>query len=190
MRGIKARPGGGSSSPAALTVAVLHVRDEKTVSTNGGTFTSGAWQTRTLNTEVTNDIDGASLASNQITLPAGTYEVIASAPGFAVNGHQARLRDVTNSATLLLGTSEHSNAANYAQTRSFIDGEVTLNAETVVELQHYCVSTFSSTGMGVSADIGTEVYAEVFIRKVEEAATIDGGTFADAGDGTVDGGSL
>src|SRR5690242_14620433 len=38
----------------------------------GGTFTSGAWRTRTLNEELRNTL-GASLASNQITLPAGSY---------------------------------------------------------------------------------------------------------------------
>ena len=56
--------------------AFLHVRDEKAANTPGGTFTASAWQKRDLNTVKTNQISGASLASNQITLPAGTYHVM------------------------------------------------------------------------------------------------------------------
>src|SRR5690606_4303762 len=36
---------------------------------------TGAWTTAVLNTSVLNTIDDSSLASNKITLPAGTYKV-------------------------------------------------------------------------------------------------------------------
>jgi hypothetical protein len=57
---------------------LLHVRDEKTLA-DGGTSTS-SYTKRDLNTVVTNEIAGASLSSNQITLPSGTYYINASAP--------------------------------------------------------------------------------------------------------------
>ena len=66
---------------------------------NGGDFNSGAWRTRTLDTEIT-DSDGiVSLSSNQFTLQAGNYFIIAWASALQVNGHQARLRDITNGST-------------------------------------------------------------------------------------------
>ena len=69
---------------------LLHIRDEKAQNTAGGTFTSGAWRTRDLNTVKTNEITGASLAANQITLPAGTYWVEWSAPAYVVNQNQSK----------------------------------------------------------------------------------------------------
>ena len=65
----------------------LHIQDQKPQGTNGGTFTSGAWRTRDLNTVLTNTITGASLADNQITLPAGKYYVEASAPAYQTFAH-------------------------------------------------------------------------------------------------------
>ena len=73
------------------------IGDQKSAGTEGGTFTSGAWQTRDLNTEIS-DPDGIiSISSNQFTLAAGTYLVNASAPAHKVNGHQIRLYNTTDS---------------------------------------------------------------------------------------------
>ena len=77
-------------SSSATTNAFLHLQDQKTSGTEGGNFTSGAWNTRTLNTEVTDTI-GSTLSSNQFTLPAGTYYIEASAPAYSVGRHLSRL---------------------------------------------------------------------------------------------------
>jgi hypothetical protein len=154
----------------ALTVKhqLLHVRDEKSSGTAGGTFTSGSFQTRVLNTVKTNEITGASLSSNQITLPAGTYDCEASAPAIRVDQHKAILYDVTNSADVLIGTSEYSaNAATYASNRSFVIGRFTLTAETVLELRHRCTTTNASFGLGPGSTYAVvEVYSEVRIWRV------------------------
>ncbi|MBK9322713.1 MAG: hypothetical protein IPM97_07165 [Bdellovibrionaceae bacterium] len=94
---------GGIKLPDATTLkstGELLIVDEKPANTAGGTFTSGSWQTRTLNTTRFNTIPGASLASNQITLPAGTYYVRAVAPTGepSVWEHKAILYNVTGSA--------------------------------------------------------------------------------------------
>ena len=60
------------------------IRDEKASGTTGGTFTSGAWQTRDLNTEVVDTGNHASVATNQITLAAGTYRFRIVAPAHLV----------------------------------------------------------------------------------------------------------
>lgn len=144
--------GGGGLYSASICVA-----DEKASGTISGTFTNGAWRTRDLNTERTDSGGHASLASNQLTLAAGTYDCLISAPAYHVDYHQARLRDITNGATLLMGTSEISAAADLVATRSVIVGSITLAGSTVLEVQHQCLTTFSS-GFGATASFGTEVF--------------------------------
>jgi hypothetical protein len=62
-----------ASAGGIFESALLHVRDEKSNGTAGGGSTSGSYETRTLNTVMTNEVSGASLTSNQIILPSGTY---------------------------------------------------------------------------------------------------------------------
>lgn len=132
-------------------------RDEKAQNTAGGTFTSGAWQTRTLTTEVVDTDDDAVLAANQITLQPGTYRVAISAPAYIVALHQTRLQNITDNVTLLWGTSEA--AAQTNQTgRSFIIGRFTILAAKVLEVQHRCSSTGTTNGFGLPANFGTEIY--------------------------------
>lgn len=152
---------------AGSSIKALHVRDEKPSGTDAGTFTSGAWRTRVLNTVVTNEISGASLASNQITLPAGTYIVRASAPAAVVDRHRAKLVNITDTSDIVLGTSENTSSADTVGTRSLISGKFTISASKVIELQHRCLTSRGSNGLGVMTGFGdVEVYAEVLIIKV------------------------
>lgn len=145
----------------------VHVADVKASGTNGGTFTAAAWQTRTLNTVYANDVTGASLSSNEVTLPAGTYDVEASCPAFRVNYHQARLWDVTNGALLLPGTPSYQGTTD-GSTLSLVRGRITLAGSTVVRLEHYCTSTKASDGFGfANAGPGiSPVYSSLVLTKV------------------------
>ncbi len=145
---------------------LLHVRDEKASGTDGGTFTVGAWRTRTLNTSKTNEITGASLVANQITLPAGTYYIEASAPAF--NGdHQAKLRNVTDGSDTIIGTTSAEDGSDPTQTRSHVHGRFTIASSKTFELQHQTSNSQSTTGFGRAVGFGVvEVYAEVMIWKV------------------------
>lgn len=135
------------------------IRDEKAAGTEGGTFTSGAWQTRTLNTEVSDAGGHASLATNQITLAAGTYECRISCPGSIVADHQARLYNTTAAATILEGTSEQSAAGSTTTSRSVIVGRFTVAAAQALEVQHRCSTTRATDGFGGAANFGEkEVY--------------------------------
>ena len=150
-----------SQSPA------LHVEDHKASGTNGGTFTSGAWRTRDLNTVATNEISGASLATNQITLPAGTYKINARAPAFQVQPHTARLFNIAGSAVLLEGSTEGSWSTS-GVTNSKIIGKFTLTVSSNLEIQHYGKSTILTNGFGQTAAIvgKNEVYTQVYIEKL------------------------
>ena len=146
---------------------VIHVQDQKASGIAGGSSVVGQ-QTRTLNTVVTNTISGASLASNQITLPAGTYEVWASAPGNRTGNHKIKLHDILGS-DVAIGTSQFSNSAGgYAQTTSTILGHTfTISTTTTFELLQYTQTARATIGLGVATSSGDiEVYADVRIVKV------------------------
>ena len=80
--------------------ATMIVRDQKANGTQGGDSVSGA-NTRVLNTVQKNNINGASLASNQVTLPAGDYEIDATAPAFNCSQSKAYLYNVTDTFSIL-----------------------------------------------------------------------------------------
>lgn len=151
------------SSTSASTVAVspdyILIQDQKSSGTAGGTFTSGAWRTRDLNTEVSDSGNHASVASNQITLAAGTYQFRISAPALYVNAHQAKLYNVTDSSDVALGqTSQSCPTGNGDVTCSVISGVFTISSAKVFEVRHQCVSTEASDGFGFGASWGTNIY--------------------------------
>lgn len=156
-----------ANTAKAFQAQLLHVVDAKADNTDGGTFTSGAWRTRTLNTERTNEISGASLSSNQITLPAGTFFIMASAPALGVGGHQTRLRNITDGTTTILGTSEVVSTTTAQTGRSYVQGRFTIAVQKVFELQHRGTATFSTTGFGQAVDFDeSEIYSDVMIWKI------------------------
>jgi hypothetical protein len=147
----------------------IEIHDEKASGSSGGTFTSGAWRTRTLNTFSANDGSIATLNTNQIFLQAGTYIVDASAPVMAVDLNQMRLYNITDDVTLLTGTTENSFASldgNSVITHAFLSGKITLPAPKVLELQHRCSSTCTNYGFGYPSSMGIEVYAVIKFWKV------------------------
>ncbi len=152
-----------TNSGGAFENAFLYVRDEKASSVNGGTAATGSWARRDLNTVKHNGITGASLASNQVTLPAGTYVVSGRAPAFGVDGHAARLRNTTAGATLVEGST---GVAGMTQTDSFLNGRFVLAAQSVLEVQHQVTAPQPSFGLGFAHSFGTNVYTELRIWKV------------------------
>lgn len=160
--GVRGWRAGGANVP------FIHVREEQTSGTAGGTFTSGSWQTRVLNTEVSDSDNLASVSSNQITLPAGTYEFRATAPH---NGGLAALRvqDVTNSVTLGAGSSISSTAAGepFGNAVSECVGRFTLAGSAAIEVQHQTSATKTTDGLGLAGSFGVnEIFAEIILRKV------------------------
>ncbi len=155
------------STPPVFETQLLHIRDEKSQNVAGGGITGGSFTTRDLNTIKTNEITGASLSSNTITLPSGTYYIDASAPATEVASHRAKLRNTTDSTDVILGTTEHNRSDNnYAMSRSKICGRFTISAQKNFQLMHRCNATRNTDGLGVPSNIDTEVYSEVKIWKV------------------------
>ena len=154
-----ATPAGGSRSYAIFS-------DTKANGVDGGTFTSGAYRTRDLQTTQVNNITSCSLASNQITLPAGTYFVIGRAPAFAVNRHNTRLQNTSDSTTTILGAAAYANStAGWSD--SFFMGQFTIASSKVFEVQHYSSATKADEGFGSQTFSGGDnVYTNIIIEKI------------------------
>ena len=152
----------------APAVKYAKLSDTKATTTNGGTFTSGAWQTRTLNTEDSDSGGIVSISSNQFTLQAGTYRIAARAPAYNVGRHKAKLRNTTDSADTIIGTTEFvGTTGGFPQTSSIVAGEFTIASAKTFEIQHYCEASVSGNGFGVAASLGVpEVYTIVELWKV------------------------
>ena len=144
--------------------------DKKASSADGGTFTSGAWRTRDLNTE-TADPDGiVSISSNQFTLGAGSYLIKFSAPACQVDSHQAKLYDVTGAADVQVGTVEYSGqAGSISQSISIGAARVSISGNNVYEIRHRAFSTQATYGLGAGnaggASWGDYIFTQVEIYK-------------------------
>ena len=135
--------GGGKFSSYAI------IEDQKGAGANGGTFTSGAWRTRDLNTEIADADSIVSISSNQFTLQAGNYLIQASAPAYNVDRHQAALYDITANNFHSLGTNEYAKGDAGTASRSIVNGRVSISSANVYEIRHRCQTTFSTYGGGV-----------------------------------------
>lgn len=175
-----------TSVAGALALAYVNVRQSRSLrrllmrefaasGTDRGGFTSGAWQNRftgltisvidyevnTLGVTITTDVNG------KFTLPAGVYRFYISLPAFAVDAHQGRLFNFTQSVTDTIGTSEDAPSGG-SQTRSIIQGIMTSNGTDQFQIQHRCQTTKATDGMGRAAGFGEEeIYgiAEFFLEK-------------------------
>jgi len=156
-------------SLAAQIRKVLFIVDEKAQGTDGGTFTALGWRTRDLTTVQANDITGASLATNAITLPVGTYLIEASAPAYEVVEHQCRLYATSGDSIEIYGTSEFADATGAKTNRSFLPkSKLILTQTTVLELQHHCSITKSTTGFGPARNSAghPEIYSYINIEQI------------------------
>jgi hypothetical protein len=129
---------------------------------------AGVWTARLLNEQVSNNIPSAVLAtgSGQISLPAGTYAVRASAPGGLCDGHQIKVRDLN-------GDNDYHGTACYSPAEvgtSVLSTKFTLTQAAVIELQHRVESldgTHPEWAFGRPVNFGgNEVFAQIEIEKL------------------------
>lgn len=151
----------------AISQDVIVLEDVKTAGTAGGSFTAGAWQTRTLNTETRDTGNHCTLSSNQFTLAAGTYEIDAVCPANSCGLHQARLYNVTGASETIAGTSAQSDPSVSVTTYSHIRGTFAVVSPTAFRIEHHCQSTRATDGFGPTAGFaGNSIFTRVFLRKL------------------------
>lgn len=142
---------------------LLHIQDQKAAGTNGQTISASTLTTRDLNTVITNN-NGATLSSNLITLPAGTYFVDAKLNMHgAVNG-KCTLRNNADNSILLSSTNTQSNTTSTTSSTCFISGTITLAASTTLKISH--ISNAAGFA-GIAYNVGSpEIYTDAKFWKV------------------------
>ena len=117
--------------------------------------------TRVLNTTLYNSIYGASVASNQITLPPGTYRAFACGMSYQTGGARAYLYNITTSSLLLEGGGlGQGTTANAGYTN--VNGIFYISTITVIELRQY---TTGNTGVALNTG-QPEIYSSVFLTRI------------------------
>ena len=154
----------GANAKIAFCPPYAKVADQKAQNTQGGAFNTGSWVKRTLNTEVT-DTDGIlTLASDQVTLLAGTYICRIRCPVWAVHYHTTRLYNSTDAAVVLTGSNMY--CASGSTNESVISGQFTIAASKALQVEHRCSATKAVDGLGIGTNFQTETYAEAEFWKV------------------------
>lgn len=143
------------------TDSLLHIQHQTASGVAGGDFTTGSWNTAPLNTVITNNVSGASLLSNQVTLPAGVYWFEANSGVGGIGNNQTKLRNITDVSDGFIGFTESTNST------SFTDGIINIGSSKVFELQVSGIATVAVTGFGIAASFGvSNIYRDVVIWKV------------------------
>ena len=153
--------------PASTPPTFAIFNETQASGTNSGTSVANAWTKRILNTTNVNTISDCSIASSVITLGAGTYSVIATAPFYQSTQTKIRLQNTTDATTEIIGTSTYSATNTISFTNNLI-GQFIIAGTKNFELQYYVKAAFASEGLGVKSSITStsEVYGIIQIQKV------------------------
>jgi hypothetical protein len=150
------------------TAEEIILTDEQPSGTAGGTFTSGSWTTRVLNTigpSAAMAFGIVTLSSNQFLLYPGAYSIEVTVPAYDVGVHQARIFNVTGSSVEKVGPSALSSGTSIDP--ATISHCLMPSVRTVYEIQHQCQITKADTGLGLAAGFGEpETYAKVVITSL------------------------
>lgn len=150
---------------------LFHCREEQASGVASTTSSAGGWVVAALNTTSTNEITSASLSSNTLTLPAGTYHYDAWVSGFStinstVSLLQARLYNATAASVIHYGpTTRMYFAATVGghQIVAHVRGRFTLSGSSQIQLQQ---QNWASGGAGQAGGLGGEVYADIMVWKI------------------------
>lgn len=142
----------------AGVLSIPYVKVSETQSSGTGSQTSistNTWVDVVLNNKDVDSASIANLASNQLTLPAGTYKVRARVIIYETQDTQIRLYNNTASSAISLGTSEFAASAGNYTTNCYLEDQFTLTSQSALSIQ---INASGSGMTGVASSIGTEVY--------------------------------
>jgi len=163
---------GTSWLPYAGTKKRMIVQQQQANGVGAGDSIAGG-VTVTLNTVVLNTITGASLASNQITLPVGTYLIEVRQPLRGLQDAKAWLRKISDGSALGVGTGSDTVDASSGAGGGVINGfsnittVVTFTASTAFDLRVTADAAIVN-GLGRPCLVTSliEVYSTVEIEKI------------------------
>lgn len=148
----------------------INLQEQQAANTDGGTSIATTWTTCVVNTEVMDAGNHCSLSANQFTLDAGTYDILASKAviGGAVNGNfKLRLRNITDSTTVIVGMSCYGAANGIGPTDLSVRGRFTIGGGKALALQYWAAAGVATNGLGVKTNASEiEVFCIIELRKI------------------------
>lgn len=160
----ESQAGGGGG---AISVAII--QDQKSNTTAGQSMTGGAWNTRDLNTEVSDpDSIVPPPSSNRFTPIAGTYLVLCEGSASSASGAaRSRIYNVTDAAVVAQGPNGTTDPAAPAAA-AFVPVVALITTDGAKAYEYQTRPNGSgSTGAAVTAGVGiVEVYSTVTIMKL------------------------
>lgn len=140
------------------------VKDVKAANVDGGSFNSGGWRQRDLNS-IDGDLSFIALGTNSFTLDTGTYVVTIVAPGFSVQEHQCRLYNSSDASVIAVGSMGYSD--KFAASPSNLTAVVSVTGSSkTFRIEHRSNGSKVDDGFGLAASWGENVYTQVQIEKL------------------------
>lgn len=132
----------------AYETALFHIQNEHASYQNTSITTS--YTDFIFNTVKTNEISGASLSSNEVTLPSGTYFADIMICTARCNAFVSRLYNTTDSSLVLEGALMYNDTSHTNNLISFIKGRFTIAAQKTFKIQAAAQTAASTYGQGYS----------------------------------------
>ena len=155
-------------TPVLPRVDVVHLRNELASGAGSVAGTAGAWTNCPVNTKAIDTGAICTLASNQFTLPAGTYQIDAEQTFVTAGRAATRLRNVTDAANTIVGQTISTVLGTEIGCNCPLYGQFTITASKTFALQYYVETGSSGQELGrnfVATGLPTG-YCDIFIRKV------------------------
>ena len=137
----------------------------KSEGADGGTFTSGQWQVRDLNTEYYDPDSIVTLSNNIFVLNAGYYFIRFSATAHRVGTHKCVLFRESGTQTIFANGSSERLVTDGGSNRSEGVWRGQISGTVNLQIRHRCSDTRNNDGLGKASTADTEVYTIVEIFK-------------------------
>jgi len=142
------------------------VEDQKATSTIGGNTVATTWTARDLNTVVEDNITGASLSSNTITLPGSaddpqSYLIITESPFWGSGLTRTRFKSTTTTKAVYSSNTRAVYTVDNPEVLAVGHGIITLTADEVFELSYHAEHARAG---GLAAAKGTSGEVEIYTR--------------------------
>ena len=142
--------GGGKFASYAI------IGDQKSSTTAGGTFTTGAWRTRDLTESVRLSNIGGSLSNNEFSLVGGTYVIEFNCPSVYVNYSSTRLWNVSAGEEVGTGATNTVCQHGYIRNVNYVghnriyqkSAKIILTGITTFRIEHQCSYYGNTVGFG------------------------------------------
>jgi hypothetical protein len=153
--------------PGALTRPYDYILAQYSVTsgTTAEAITVNTWTSRNLNTLVTDTSGNASLASNLLTIPAGTYEYSAISSSWASSAVTGRTRLWNNTDSSTIGVSLAASTVAGGSVYTEARGRFTIAGSKALAVQTYQNVTGNGGGP-LSVASTNEIYVQLELRRI------------------------